>query len=73
MVILNVGDPHVNLCLAVLMYAKKDCEKGTYRWYKYDLWYDYLEEFKDPGNNVSVDDIAEWVGEWMYNEARRPK
>ena len=53
------GDPHINLCLAVLAEAKKTNSK---------MWQDFQKEHRKSQHHNPFE-VALWVGSWWQKEA----
>lgn len=52
------GTPDVNLCLTVLVLAKKGDSK---------MWKDFVVECEPDRKHIDAVDIAEWVGTWFHD------
>ena len=53
------GDPHINLCLTVLLAAKRDTTQ---------MWQDFIKEYKMTGQNYWGFDTAQWVCWWWKRD-----
>lgn len=53
------GDPHINLCIAVLKEAKRQNTQ---------MWQDFVEEYEMTGENCDGFDVSQWVSGWWSRD-----
>ena len=60
----DMGNPYVNLCLAVLSRAKADYDNFIFR--KNEMWHNFQKtELYKRGRNVDPIEVAVWVSDFI--------